>query len=216
MWRTIRNIARQYYRKSGQRRQERVLHGHGNQQGDDTSLMQRAPAVTTSADQIDADLAYHHEGWWLIQLQSAIERLKADGHQIGAHVSQVLYRMNAWIANALQNVRGPAADRIAMMFAVLQSYSGEESNEGVDHADAWAASWEERLICYVLPRVSASVNEDAVPREESQEQEGELAETRETFKPSRPRLRRRTKNGTIGRRMWSSTVTWAKLGLGRA
>ena len=126
--------------------------------------------------QIDRDLAYTGEQWWLVMLQHELERLKKNGVAIGAHVTQLGHRVELFMNAVMSKARGAAVDRMAMLRAVLQMFEGEETNEAVDVADAWAEEWTQYLQYFLLPRGEASINEDAVLLDDSQVDNAEVAE----------------------------------------
>ena len=168
MWKTIRAIARRAGKKAQQDK------GAGDWE-EGVSLMQ-THLKDKFVGQIDADLAYTGEGWWLRMLQRDLESLKSRKVLIGAHVAQLLDKMEAFAAATMPNACGPAADRLAMLVAVLQTYAAEAADEALDIADVWAETWARRLQCFLLPRGMASVNEEAVLIDDSQLEEAELAE----------------------------------------
>ena len=126
--------------------------------------------------QVDADLSYSGEGWWLLMLQRDIDEMKAEGIRVGAHVTQLVLRMEAFAANAMTLARGQSIDRLAILNAVLQSYASEVSDETSDRADEWAERWQQWMQCYILPRGHASLDEEAIIVDESQVEEAEASE----------------------------------------
>ncbi|CAE7245350.1 unnamed protein product [Symbiodinium pilosum] len=168
-WCVIRNVAR--------RVQKTIQHRPGSNL-EDTEMMSlmQTNIKDKFVTRIDEDLAYTGESWWLVMLQKDLGNLKARGVLIGAHVAQLVARMEAMAAALMPNASGPAADRYAMLMAMLQMYANELSDESVDISDEWSETWSRRLQCFLLPRGVASVNEDAVLLADSQVQEADLAE----------------------------------------
>ena len=126
--------------------------------------------------QIDRDLAYTGEQWWLVMLQHELERLKKRGVAIGAHVTQLGHRVELFMNAVMSKAKGAAADRMAMLRAVLQMFEGKATNEAVDVADAWAEEWTQYLQYFLLPRGEASIKEDAVLLDDTQVDNAEVAE----------------------------------------
>ena len=81
--------------------------------------------------------------------------------------------MDSFVAAVMVKATGPAADRIAMMQAVLQAFSGEPADESVDVAGTWSERWAQRLQHYLLPRGEASLNELAVLVNDTQKDDAE-------------------------------------------